>query len=187
MNFKKGKNKKDKLSVFISLVLRHKPEAAGVTLTKDGYANVEDLIKGTIASGREIDLNTLKEIVAEDKKGRYSFKNGFKLIRANQGHSLDYVEIDMEEKEPPMYLYHGTAYKSLESIFAEGLVRRSRMYVHLSDSLETARQVGSRHGEPVILQVSAQAMYNDGHKFLISENGVWQVESVPTKYLEVLK
>lgn len=182
-----SKSKKDKLSVFISLVLRHKPEAAGVTLTKDGYANVEDLIKGTIASGREIDLNILKEIVAKDKKGRYSFKNGFELIRANQGHSLDYVEIDMEEKEPPMYLYHGTAEKSLNNILKVGLVKMKRKKVHLSEDLDTARQVGSRHGEPVILQVSAQAMYNNGHKFLISENGVWQVNSVPTKYLKVLK
>ena len=37
---------KDKLSVFLSLVLRHKPEAAGIVLDKNGWANVEELIEG---------------------------------------------------------------------------------------------------------------------------------------------
>ena len=36
--------KLDKLSVFISLVLRHKPEAAGITLDEHGWANVEELL-----------------------------------------------------------------------------------------------------------------------------------------------
>lgn len=33
--------KSDKLSVFISLVLRHKPEAAGISLDEHGWANVD--------------------------------------------------------------------------------------------------------------------------------------------------
>lgn len=38
--------KKDKLSVFLSLVLRHKPEAAGISLDSHGWADVKLLIKG---------------------------------------------------------------------------------------------------------------------------------------------
>lgn len=37
-----GKNKENKLSVFISLVLRHKPEAACITLDEYGWANVNE-------------------------------------------------------------------------------------------------------------------------------------------------
>ncbi len=38
--------KLDKLSVFISLVLRHKPDAAGIQLDEHGWANVDELIEG---------------------------------------------------------------------------------------------------------------------------------------------
>ena len=55
--------KLDKLSVFISLVLRHKPVAAGITLDEHGWANVEELIDGINNTGRKMDMGVLEEIV----------------------------------------------------------------------------------------------------------------------------
>ena len=52
----------DKLSVFISLVLRHKPEAANITLDEHGWAKVEELIFGINDSGRKIDMETWKRL-----------------------------------------------------------------------------------------------------------------------------
>ena len=173
----------DNLSIFISLVLRHKPEAANIKLNNNGWANVQELIYGINATGRIIDFPTLEEIVRSDKKQRYSFNDDKTLIRANQGHSVK-VDVDLEEKEPPAYLYHGTAEKYIDSIMQEGLKPQSRLYVHLSKDIETATNVGSRHGVPVILKVNTKQMYRNGIKFYLSANGVWLTKFVDKNYLE---
>ena len=105
------------------------------------------------------------------------------MIRANQGHSID-VDLQLEEREPPEVLYHGTVERFLPSILEAGLVRGKRHHVHLSKDVETARKVGSRRGKPVILQADAGRMYRDGHKFLLSANGVWLTDTVPPGYLK---
>ena len=63
----------EKLSKFISLILRHKPEEIGISIDESGWAKVEDLINGINKSGRNIDMNILEEIVRTDNKQRYSF------------------------------------------------------------------------------------------------------------------
>ncbi|MFA1510030.1 RNA 2'-phosphotransferase [Priestia aryabhattai] len=177
-------NKNDKLSVFISLILRHKPEVANIKLDEFGYANVDELIKGVNETGRRMNLNILKEIVSDDKKGRYSFNESFTLIRANQGHSIN-VKVPLQKLEPPQFLYHGTAERFLDSILSSGVKKMNRLYVHLSDNLDTAKQVGKRHGKPVIVTVDAQKMYEDGYEFYLSENKVWLTDFVPTKYVKL--
>ena len=172
----------EKLSKFISLILRHKPEEIGITLDEHGWAKVEDLINGINKSGRNIDMNILEEIVRTDNKQRYSFSEDKTKIRANQGHSIP-VKVELKEIEPPNTLYHGTATKSLEGIKHQGIKSMSRLYVHLSKDFETAKQVGVRHGECVVLVINAKRMYEDGIKFYISENGVWLTEYVDPKYI----
>lgn len=175
--------KSDKLSIFISLVLRHNPDAAGITLDEHGWANVEELINGINSTGRKIDMTILEEIVRTDNKQRYSFNADKSLIRANQGHSIP-VDVELTEQEPPEFLYHGTADRFLESIMVEGLKPMSRIYVHLSKDIKTAKKVGKRHGKPVILKVYSGQMSHDGIKFYISENDVWLTKKVNVKYLE---
>lgn len=175
--------KTDKLSVFISLVLRHNPDAAGITLDEHGWADVEDLLAGINATGRRIDRVALEEIVRTDNKQRYSFNEDKTLIRANQGHSIP-VDVELKEQEPPEFLYHGTADRFLGSIMSQGLKPMSRLYVHLSRDAETAYKVGQRHGKPVILKVHTGQMARDGFQFYLSENGVWLTGKVDAKYLE---
>lgn len=176
--------KSDKLSVFISLVLRHKPEAAGICLDEHGWADVDELLKGINDTGRTIDMDILEEIVRTDNKQRYSFNEDKTLIRANQGHSIP-VDVELEEKKPPQYLFHGTAERFLDAVMTEGLKPMSRLYVHLSKDKETAVKVGKRHGKPVVLKIRAEEMYNDGSKFYLSANGVWLTKAVDRKYIDV--
>lgn len=173
-----------KLSVFISLVLRHKPDEAHITLDEHGWANVEELLAGINDTGRKIDMEILEEIVRTDNKQRYSFNEDKTLIRANQGHSIP-VDVELEEKQPPQFLYHGTADRFLESIMIEGLKPMSRLYVHLSKDEETAVKVGKRHGKPVVLKINAEEMYRDGKKFYLSQNGVWLTKYIEKKYIEM--
>ena len=57
----------------------------------------------------------------------------------------------------------------------------------MSDNYNTAINVGNRHGKAVILQINTKKMFNDGHKFYLSENKVWLTKEVPVKYIKVLK
>lgn len=173
----------DQLSIFISCVLRHRPQEANICLDEHGWANVEELLTGINATGRDIDRETLEEIVRTDKKQRYSFNEDGTLIRASQGHSIP-VDVEPAEQEPPEYLYHGTADRFLDSIREQGLLPMSRLYVHLSGDEETARIVGSRHGRPVVLKIHSGDMYRDGHKFFRSQNGVWLVKKIDKSYID---
>ena len=59
----------EKLSKFISLILRHKPEEIGITLDSHGWAKVDELINGINNSGRKIDMETLEEVVTPGGSG----------------------------------------------------------------------------------------------------------------------
>ena len=170
-------------SKFISLILRHKPETIGISLDEHGWANVDELIAG-ISKTHPIDMAILEQIVAEDEKQRYSFNEDKTLIRANQGHSIP-VDVELEEKQPPEILFHGTGEKYVSSINEQGLIPKSRLYVHLSGDEETAHKVGQRHGKPAIYKVKSGDMYRDGFKFFCSVNGVWLTKIVPVKYLSL--
>ena len=173
-------------SKFISLILRHKPETIGISLDGHGWADVQALIEGINASGNHhLDVDLLEEIVRTDEKQRYSFNEDHTRIRANQGHSIP-VDVELEEKTPPPVLYHGTGEKYMASIDATGLIPKSRLYVHLSSDVETARKVGSRHGKPAIYVVDCAGMVADGYKFYLSANNVWLTKEVPVKYLSKL-
>lgn len=180
-------DEKTRLSKFLSLLLRHKPEAAGIHLDPHGWADVQELIDGVNQTGRyAIDMETLEEIVKTDGKQRYSFDADKKRIRANQGHSVP-VDVEPKEEKPPEILYHGTAEKSLDAILTEGLKGMGRLYVHLSKDKETAKKVGKRHGRPVVLEVAAGQMYRDGKRFFLSANGIWMTGMVDVKYLRVVR
>lgn len=169
-----------KTSKYISLILRHKPEIIGISLDEHGWANVKELIDG-VNKTYKLDMKILEEIVETDDKQRYSFNEDKTMIRANQGHSIA-VDVELEEAVPPDLLWHGTGMKYVDSIDAEGLIPKSRLYVHLSADPNTAMEVGRRHGKPAIYCVDAAAMYEDGYKFYKSKNGVWLIKHVPVEY-----
>ena len=168
-------------SKYISLILRHKPEVIGISLDEHGWANVSELVAG-INKTQPFSMEQLEEIVCTDSKKRYSFNEDKTLIRANQGHSIP-VDVELPEKHPPDILYHGTGEKYVSSIDRQGLIPKSRLYVHLSKDSDTAIKVGARHGTPVVYRVDAHKMAEDGYKFYLSVNGVWLTKEVPMKYL----
>jgi len=183
-------NKKNLHSVskYISFVLRHEPENISLKIGKpkdyevidtEGYVLVGDLLKAC-----DITIDKLKDIVNSDNKKRYSFDETGNKIRANQGHSTKKVNLTLKEKIPPSKLYHGTSSRFLNNIKKEGLKSMNRQYVHLSEDLKTAENVGKRHGgELKILEIDTVKMLEDNFRFLISENNVWLVTKVPAKYL----
>ena len=172
-----------RVSKFLSLVLRHKPETIGLTLDANGWTSINSLLEKMKGRGFELTPDQLNKVVEGNDKRRFSFSADMLSIRANQGHSIN-VDLDLEERTPPDELYHGTAEKNLSSIQNHGLIKGIRHHVHLSPDKMTAKKVGQRYGKPVILKVDAQKMHGEGLKFYISENGVWLTETVPAQFIE---
>lgn len=180
------KDKEKKISKQLSYWLRHHPEDIGISIAKNGWVDVKELLEKS-KSKLLFDFNELKSVVQNNDKQRFSFNEDFCLIKANQGHTTD-VEIKFDEVVPPAILYHGTSVGFVDLIMKEGLKKMSRHHCHLSKDIETSKKVANRRGgENVILRVEAMRMRADGYKIYISDNGVYLVDEVPLKYISVLE
>ncbi|AGZ38447.1 RNA 2'-phosphotransferase [Actinoplanes friuliensis] len=172
-----------RLSKRLSLVLRHRPETAGLTLDPNGWVPVAELLAALKISRADLDA-----VVAGNDKSRFAVApgaDGADRIRASQGHSRRVnVDLELAAVEPPPVLFHGTPRANLASIRKEGLRPRSRNHVHLSPDVPTALVVGRRRStDVVVLEVRAGAMAGSGHVFHRSENGVWLTATVPPEFL----
>ncbi len=184
---KVGKDKTKRISKFLSLVLRHKPQHIDIELDKQGWADVNTLIRKS-ANNANVIFNRamLEQVVANNDKKRFAFSEDGTRIRANQGHSID-IDLGYEASDPPIILYHGTHPKAMNAIMRDGLKKMTRHHVHLSKDIATAEKVGSRRGKPILLQIDTKTMLEDGHLFYVSTNGVWLTDHVPPKYLTKLE
>lgn len=171
-----------KVSKFLSLVLRHQPELINLNMDEQGWVSVRELTEKCATKGVHFTFDELKYVVDTNDKKRFKFNDDFTKIRASQGHSIK-IDLGLELKYPPEFLYHGTGEKSVNSIKINGLKKMNRQHVHLSKDKETATKVGQRHGTPYIFTVRAGDMSRDGFKFFLSDNGVWLTDHVPAKYL----
>lgn len=171
------------LSRTMSFALRHRPERLGITLDKQGFATLQQLANQlTEHFGIQITPKHLVEIAVADSKGRYVVEGD--KIRAAQGHSVQ-VDLGLKPITPPNNLYHGTSDRFLASILASGLKKGTRQYVHLSEDLITAGEVGTRHkGKLVILLIDTVAARTAGIKFYRAANGVWLSGEIPSKYFK---
>lgn len=132
-----------------------------------------------------LSLQDLQQIVESDNKGRFEFSKDKSSVRALYGHSID-VNLGLEPTIPPPVLYHGTAEKYIDSIMKEGLRPRKRNFVHLSETMDMAKQVGTRHGSPVVLSIDIEAMISAGYKFYKAQNGIWLTGDILPKFLKIV-
>ena len=178
--------KQIELSKYLSFLLRHKPEELHLEMDRHGWVSAEALIEGINAKGGyQLNNEKLKEIVDTDDKGRYRFSEDGKRIKACQGHSIPWIEPEMEYSEPPLYLYHGTTTAALEKILNSGaIMKQKRHAVHMQADPEKAWQSAERwHLTPVLLKIDAKEMHRQGFVFGKTENEVWCTEIVPTEFI----
>ncbi len=181
-----NEKQKKKISKFLSLVLRHKPEEIGIELDDQGWVSVSELLDGLNRNKMNITIEMLQEVVVSNDKQRFVFSDDESQIRANQGHSVS-VELGYEEAIPPQILRHGTPEKFVSSIMADGLLKMQRHHVHLHVDIETSIAVGARRGKPVLLEIRSEEMHRDGFRFYVTPNNVWLTDHVPAKYIQIAK
>ncbi len=175
------------LSKGISYALRHAPWEYELEMNEGGWVPVEQLLDALHRTEKwsnicEADLN---EMIEKSEKKRYELAGG--KIRAFYGHSMP-MKILKEDKMPPNVLYHGTARRFVESISKNGLLPQSRQYVHLSQDIETAENVGKRHDDkPCILIIDAKTAWNDGIKFYFGNEKVWLADAIPSRYIRKMQ
>lgn len=173
------------LSKFLSLILRHKPETIGLSLDEYGYSVISELIAKADQNNIQIDESELLNVVASNNKQRFLISENGKKIKATQGHSFR-VKLEIESKEPPEYLYHGTLRSLSNVISSEGLKRMKRSHVHMNSDYLKSYITGSRTSkEPAVFEIRAKEMFNDGRIFYQTENNVWITENVPHKYIRI--
>lgn len=168
-----------KLSKKLAYILRHDPGSLGLEMDGKGWCNLGDLLKGL-----KVSRDDVMDVVEHDKKSRYTVKGG--MIRANFGHSISSVNVLGRPQTPPKVLYHGTGWPFWKRIKTEGLVKMGRNHVHLTESLDIAKEVGQRKGYLLLLRVDVEKMLKDGYLFYES-SGTWLVEGVPSCYLSKVK
>jgi putative RNA 2'-phosphotransferase len=179
-------HRRTKISKTLSYWLRHNPRAGGITLDSEGWASVSAVLAALESRIRPaVSIEELEAVVATNDKQRFAL-HGCR-IRANQGHSVA-LEIAFKPVDPPPFLYHGTTHERWMRIQASGgLQKMQRHHVHLSPDVASARKVAERHrGErPLILRINASEAATAGQRFLLSENGVYLVDSVSLSFLSV--
>jgi putative RNA 2'-phosphotransferase len=178
-----------RLSKFLSRVLRHRPELAGIVLDHRGRARLDDL---AAAASRHLgfavtrdDLLALTEAPAEgaDQKRRFEVEGEF--MRAGHGHSIP-VE-GYRPVAPAGPLYHATPRTALAAVLREGLRAMRRQKVHLaSDVGITVEAARRRSGDVVVLAVTVARAAAAGVGFYASADPrIVLSDDVPPEFLEV--
>jgi len=185
-----GGKERLRLSRLLSGLLRHFPEAAGLKIRRDGFTEqsveeVAELIKTWRKEYFWLRPEHILAIAILDPKGRFEIRDG--RIRARYGHS---IRVNIEYEEPPQLpsmLYHGTSTSLLPSIMREGLRPMRRLKVHLTSSIEDARENARRKGgRPVILAVDVNTLRKRGLKIFKAGRNVYVTDYVPPDAIKVV-
>lgn len=174
----------ERLGRFISGALRHFPDDLGLAMNQHGWVDVDVLCDAMKTRYKWANKEKLFSIIESDEKGRYEVKGN--KIRARYGHSVD-VDLDFPENTLPE-LYYGASREEVDILLEKGIKPIKQRYVHLSTSVEKAREVAGIHtDDPVLLVINAEQARNDGVKMLSATENIVLLEEIPAKYLKVMQ
>lgn len=175
------------LSKEVSYALRHAPWEYELELDDNGWVGIDQLLSALKLNPKwtDVKMADLALMISESEKKRHEIVDG--RIRAFYGHSVP-NKILKTQAIPPAILYHGTARKVKDTILREGLKPNQRQYVHLSQDVETAMQVGKRRdSDPIIFEIDAKLAHENGVKFYLGNEKVWLADVIPPQYLDVIE
>ena len=179
MSARSGKSQSQvKLSKALSWLLRHNAESEGFTLQEGGFLPVADILKHRRFTG--FTIADVESVVQNCEKQRFGTKmgdDGRLLIRANQGHSIKAVEVELEEivaADDIPKVIHGTYLKAWDLIKSSGLSKMKRNHIHFAAGEPGDQGVisGMRSSAQVFIYVDTEKAMADGIKFYKSANNV---------------
>lgn len=175
-----------RLSKEISYALRHAPWEYELEMDEEGWVPVLQLLDALHRKNdwKRLTQEDIQQMINASDKKRHEIVGD--RIRAFYGHSIP-MKISKIESKPPEILYHGTARRFVKSIMDNGLSPQGRQYVHLSQDIETAQNVGKRHDDkPCILIIDALRAWNDGISFYYGNEKVWLADAISSIYIKEL-
>ncbi len=174
----------DRLSRFLALVLRHKPDSIGITLDPSGFVEIETLVKAIAGQpGWSWASESAVRAAAEQDARRYEIAGT--RIRARYGHSVP-IEAPGTPVVPPEWLYHGTSPEAVDVIRGDGLTPQGRQFVHLSATRQDALAVGKRHSpDAVVVTVLARQAHEAGVQFYQASAAIYLARGIAPNFLSV--
>jgi putative RNA 2'-phosphotransferase len=167
-------------------ILRHFPSRYSLEIDTHGWIDLSDLvtaIKVRHSKFRFLKPHHIMALIQTDPKGRYQFQEG--KVRATYGHSLD-LELDLPTDDIPEILYYPATVEERDILLESGLKPADRKMVHLSGTMESAREAGEvRTANPIILKVDAKTAIGEGTVIYKAGKTVYTTKGVPSDFLSV--
>eukprot|EP01120_Amphizonella_sp_Union-15-10_P012368 TRINITY_DN547_c0_g1_i1.p1 TRINITY_DN547_c0_g1~~TRINITY_DN547_c0_g1_i1.p1 ORF type:complete len:249 (-),score=45.33 TRINITY_DN547_c0_g1_i1:111-755(-) len=166
----------EKFSRMMTYLLRHGARKEGLQMRQDGFSKVADVLQNKcITKIGAFTHQDVKDVVAKDAKQRYNLQefDGELYIRANQGHSLKEVEVELKKISslddiPSSVVIHGTYIKFWDSIKRTGLKTMGRKHVHFSIG-----EIGDRVVISGMRTTCDMLVYLDVEKCLLESVPLW--------------
>ncbi|MHA1269006.1 MAG: RNA 2'-phosphotransferase [Candidatus Helarchaeota archaeon] len=184
--------KRVRLSKLLSLLLRHKPKIFNLKLMKNGYTEIklDELVEKIKKQPNFewVSIEKIKAIIELDKKGRFEISDD--RIRARYGHSIPWIKIDLEHENVPAFLYHGTTSSAYKKIKIEGIKPMGRNLVHLTSSINDARNIGKRHFRKhehlILLKIDIYGLKSTGIEVWKAGKNVYVCNHVPPTFISLI-
>ena len=180
-----------KISKIMAYILRHDVKYEQLLSAGSGYLVIPVLLKDSRLCKLKATAADVYQIARDDKKNRFRIEGN--RIRANQGHSLQSVLVDMEEITDPFDIpvaVHGTYWEAWDFIKRQGLRVMNRQHIHFAAGTPDRGDVisGMRSTAQALIYADIPKMLSDGIKVYRSSNGVILTSGIdgvlPTQYFK---
>ena len=171
---------KEQTSKLVSYWLRHNPSDGNLDIDEFGWVSIDNLLNALNSRGQNLTYSDIAILNQSFDKIRWEFNDD--RIRASHGHSISVI-LEDKNATPPLILYHGTASKNVTNILKYGLLTMQRQFVHCSANIETAIEVGKRHGKPIVVEVDTESYNKNNARFFQTSDNVWLTSEISNEFL----
>jgi putative RNA 2'-phosphotransferase len=185
-----------RLSKYLTLLFRHKPELLKMTLDEGGWSDISinEIAKRLSTDENDkfnwVKVKDIEDVVNTDPKGRYEISEEEpKVMRATYGHSIPSINLLSNPSEPedlPIIAFYGCSQSDIASILRLGINTSDRQYIHLSvrknDALAIARKKYT--GGPRIVSINLEGAAKSGILCKAITQHVIIVESMPSQFIK---
>ena len=132
----------ERLSRFLTFLLRHKPKDYPLAIDGEGFAPWQDVVDLVRQRFYDVSEEQIRALIDGGSKKRFEIRGD--NVRATYGHSFP-VDLGGRLAEPPVELYFGAARDRQSRCSAVASNRATVSIVHLSVTAAEAESVARRH------------------------------------------